>query len=164
MKDKKSKQSQKPTEPAEQLDYEAMYKRALADYHNLQKQTLKEKEEFAKYAKAGVIMDMIPVYENLVSAVSYAGDDHADQWVAGVRYVIKQFEGILEENGITIIDPLGAAFNHDEHEAVEQIETDDDLLVDTVAKVGKRGYRLDGRVLQPARVSVYVLKSESEKQ
>jgi len=159
---KKSKQSQKQTKEVKEVapNYEEMYKRALADYHNLQRQTLKEKEEFAKYAKAGVIMDMIPVYENLVSAVSYAGADSNDQWITGVQYVIKQFEDILQQNGITIINPVGEKFNHNEQEAVEQIETDNEKLVDTVAKVGKRGYKLDKRVLQPAQVSVYVLTTK----
>lgn len=158
------KQHKKGVKQTEAKDFEALYKRALADYQNLQRQTIKEKEEFATYAKAGVIMDMIPVYENLVSAVSYADENTGDQWITGVKYVIKQFEDILAQNGISIIDPVGETFDHAEHEAVEQVETGDKKRADTVAKVVKRGYKLNDRVLQPAQVSVYVLKNENSKE
>ena len=41
------------------------WKRALADYENLKKQTQKEKEEFAKFATLNFVISLIPVYDHL---------------------------------------------------------------------------------------------------
>jgi len=147
-------------------DFESLYKRALADYQNLQKQTAKEKEEFARYVKGNLIMEFIPVYENLKSAVEHAqGGDHdlsaqAGEWLKGVQYVIKQFEDILANNNVQIIDPVDEEFNPQEHEAVEKVLTEDEKQINKISKVIKLGYKLNDHVLQPAKVVVYSEKSK----
>src|SRR5680860_1277033 len=49
----------------EEEDFENMYKRALADYQNLLKQSAQDRQDFVKYANEGLILEMIPVYDNL---------------------------------------------------------------------------------------------------
>ncbi len=51
---------------------EEKYKRALADYQNLVKQTAKEKMEFAKYANELLLTEMLPVYDHLKIALRHA--------------------------------------------------------------------------------------------
>ena len=139
-------------------DFENLYKRALADYQNLQKQTAKEKEEFARYVKGNLIMEFIPIYENLKTAVEHSDKDNHDSWLQGVNYVIKQFEDMLANNGVQIISPEGEDFNPTEHEAVEKVETSDEKQANKVAKIVKQGYKMGGKVTQPAKVVVYSLK------
>ncbi|MDP3899474.1 MAG: nucleotide exchange factor GrpE [bacterium] len=134
-------------------DYENLYKRALADYQNLQKQTAREKEEFARYVKGNLIMEFIPIYENLRTAIDHSGEENS--WLTGVKYVIKQFEDMLANNGVQIINPVGEEFNPHEHEAVEKQETEDETKVGKVAKVLKQGYKLGDKVIQVAKVIVY---------
>lgn len=136
-------------------DFENLYKRALADYQNLQKQTAKEKEEFARYVKANLIMEFIPIYENLKTAVTHADEKNHDNWLKGVEYVIKQFEDMLANNGVEVINPLNEAFNPAEHEAVEKEEVKDEKQANTVAKVVRQGYKINDKVIQPAKVIVY---------
>lgn len=151
MKNKKTNKDNKKKQ-----DYENLYKRALADYQNLQKQTAKEKQEFAKYANANLILEILPIYENLKTAVEHSEEDN--QWLEGVQYVVKQFEYFLQNNGVEVINPKGQEFNPAEHEAVEQVETENKKQVNKVAKVVKLGYKMYGKVLQAAKVAVFSCK------
>ena len=160
MKDKKeNNKAKKPENKSEEKDFEMLYKRALADYQNLQKQNAKEKEEFARYVKGNLIVEFIPIYENLKSAVEHADEDSHDNWLKGVEYVIKQFEDMLANNGVSVINPIGEEFDPHEHEAIEKEETDDNDKNNKVAKVLKQGYKMGGKVIQAARVAVYSYKS-----
>ena len=58
------------------------YLRALADYQNLAKQTARERQEFAKYANEQLILEFIPVYDNLKTSLKHA-DEKASGWSVG---------------------------------------------------------------------------------
>ena len=136
-------------------DLEYKWKRALADYQNLQKETAKEKAEFVKFANSAILMEIFPVYENLKTSLEHADENNHDAWLKGIKHVIKQFENILKDNGVEIINPVDSEFNPAEHEAVEKMETDDEKQVNKIAKVVKIGYKLHDRVIQAAKVVVY---------
>ena len=136
-------------------DLEYKWKRALADYQNLQKETAKEKAEFVKFANSAILMEILPVYENLKTSLEHADENNHDAWLKGIKHVIKQFENILKDNGVEIINPVDSEFNPAEHEAVEKMETDDEKQVNKIAKVVKIGYKLHDRVIQAAKVVVY---------
>lgn len=130
----------------EKEDYEHKYKRALADYQNLLKRTAEEKQEFAKYANENLICDIIPVYDNLKMSLEYA-DKEAEKngWLEGVKHVTKQFKQVLESKGIEEIHTVGKKF--------------DPLIMEAVEGRGKRvkkeikpGYKLNGKVIIPAKV------------
>ncbi len=143
-------------------DFKNLYKRALADYQNLVKQTAREKEDFVRYLKGNLIMEFIPIYENLKNAVEHADGESHDKWLKGVQYVIKQFEDVLANNGVQIIDPAGGKFDPAEHEAVEKTETEDKKQANKVAKVVKQGYKMSDKVIQAAKVAVYTLKDNKD--
>lgn len=52
-------------------EWEDKYKRALADYQNLLKQTAKEKMEFAVYANERMLKEILPVYDHLKMAMEH---------------------------------------------------------------------------------------------
>ncbi len=153
---KKSAQAYGGVDKDKPEDYKNLYTRALADYQNLQKETTKEKEEFARYVKSNMIMEFIPIYENLKTAVEHSEDDN--QWLKGVEYIIKQFEDMFANNGVQIINPVDESFNPEEHEAVEKIETENKKQIDKIVKVVKQGYKMGDKVIQPAKVVVYSFK------
>src|SRR3989339_557833 len=45
--------------------FEHRYKRALADYQNLVKRSTEERMEFIKYSNEQILLEILPVYENL---------------------------------------------------------------------------------------------------
>lgn len=129
-------------------DYKEQYLRALADYQNLARQSQKEKEEFFRYALADFLQDILPVYDNLKMSVANLGaEEQKNPWVEGVKYVLKQFKDILEARGVEEIKTTGEAFNH---ETMEALEGEGEL----VEKEIKAGYKLNGRVISPAKVIV----------
>lgn len=129
-------------------DYKEQYLRALADYQNLVRQSQKEKQEFFRYALADFLQDLLPVYDNLkVSVVNLSEEEEKSPWVAGVKYVLKQFKDILETRGVEEIKTVGEVFDH---VTMEALEGEGEL----VEKEAKAGYKLNGKVISPAKVIV----------
>ena len=139
-------------------DYENLYKRALADYQNLLKQTAKEKMEFAVYANENMLREILPVYDNLKLAIKHHGDGQEDEWLKGIEHVVKQFRNVLEKIGVEEIEVKDKKFDHNLMEALQSEETEDKKLDGQVAQKIKAGYKLNGKVIEPAKVVVYKLK------
>lgn len=138
-------------------EMESRYKRAIADYQNLLRQTAKEKMDFAKYANENLLSSFLPIYDNLKTAIAHAGDEKDNNWLTGVKYVVKQFADALANVGVEEIKTAGEKFDHATMEAVETQETDEDKD-DIVVRELKSGYKLNGKLIEPARVVVYKKK------
>jgi molecular chaperone GrpE len=153
----KPKKQEKPASSADKQDcpqceeYKAGWKRALADYENLKKQTQKEKEEFAKFANLNLILELIPVYNNFKLSFEHLPDEIKDNnWVKGVDHIEKQFMKVLEDNGLQqIIPQVNDEFNPQEMEAVES--NGEKNKIDKVVAIG---YKLKDKVVVPAKVIV----------
>lgn len=132
----------------EEEPWEHQYKRALADYQNLLKQTAKDKEEFVKYAVNDFLQDVLPVYDHLkLSVASLPETESQNAWVEGVRHVLKQFKEVLSARGIEEIKTVGEKFDHHTMEAI-------DGQGETVKQEIMPGYKLNGKVIRPAKVIV----------
>jgi len=128
--------------------WEHQYKRALADYQNLLKQTAKDKEEFVKYALSDFLHDILPVYDHLkMSLNGLRVEEEKNAWVEGVRHVLKQFKEVLNMRGIEEIKTGGEQFDHNTMEAI-------DGAGETVKQEIMPGYKLNGKVIRPAKVIV----------
>lgn len=133
---------------AEDNDFEGKYKRALADYQNLLKQSVKDKEEFVRFAVSDFLQDIIPVYDHLKMSLSALPENEQDSaWVKGVEYVLKQFKEILSARGVEEIKTEGRKFDHNLMEALEG-------QGENVLKEVMPGYVLNGRVIRAAKVIV----------
>jgi len=129
-------------------DFSARYYRALADYQNLQRQAQKDKEEFFSYAVANFVQEILPIYDNLKMSINGLSEEVSQNpWVEGIKYVIKQFKDFLESKGITEIKTIGEKFDHNTMDALEGTG-------ENVVKEIKAGYKLNGKVLIPAKVIV----------
>jgi molecular chaperone GrpE len=143
----------------DQENFEDKYKRALADYQNLLKQTAKDKLDFAKYANENLIMEILPVYDNMKTSLVHSSENlDTNGWIDGVKYIIKQFKDVLANLSIEEIEAIGKKFNHLTMEALNNEKTDDESLDDMVAKEIKTGYKLNGKIISPAKVVVYKIK------
>ncbi len=117
-------------------------RRALADYQNLVRRTQTDTAKFAKFATRELVTQLIQPLEHLRLAAQQVKDP-------GLELVITQLWHVLEQNGVTVIDPLGQEFSVETMEAVDQ--TGDGTHV---TQVVTRGYLLNGDVLQHAKVLV----------
>jgi len=130
-----------------QSEYFQEYQRALADYQNLVKQTAQEKIDFVKYANEQLLYKLIPIYDNLKISIQHNDKEKADAWLEGVKYVVKQFKTALGDVGVEEIETDGKKFDPITMEAVEGSG-------ETVTKEVKPGYKLNGKVIIPAKVIV----------
>lgn len=157
----KEGQSMKRFEYIKEVEEESMehkYKRALADYQNLLKSSLKEKQEFAKFALKDFLQDLLPVYDHLkMSVSSLPAAEKESAWVKGVEYVLKQFKDILSEKGVVEIKTVGEKFDHN---LMDAITGEGETVVEEIMA----GYTLNGRLIRPAKVKVGINKIKKEKQ
>jgi molecular chaperone GrpE len=131
-------------EQKEELEHK--YKRALADYQNLLKNSASEKSDFLKYSLEAFLLEILPVYDNLKMSINTLKDEDTNSpWVEGVKYVIKQFQDILFSNGVSEIKTIGEKFDYNTMEAVEGAG-------EKVISELRPGYILNKKVIIPAKV------------
>jgi len=117
-------------------------KRILADYQNLVKRNQEERVKFLQLANKSLIETLLSPLEHL----SMAAEQLDDQ---GLNMVIRDFWQVLEEAGLEEIYPKGKNFDLETMEVVDK-----EGEGEKVAKVVRRGYRLNGQVIQHAKVIV----------
>ncbi len=133
---------------SESASADEKYKRALADYHNLVKQQAKEKTEFVRYALAGFLEDLIPVYDHLkLSLQGVSPEEMSSAWAQGVSHVLKQFKELLSARGVEEVKTVGEKFDHD---LMEAISGQGEIVKQEVMP----GYTLNGKLIRPAKVIV----------
>ena len=132
--------------------------RLQADWDNYRRRTERERVTERERACEGIVKDLLPVIDDLERAIAHAqatagGDEVAKQLVDGVSAVHAKVVGVLEKQGVEVIDPAGEAFDPMDHQAVGRVENPD-VYDETVADVYQKGYRLGGKVVRPAMVTV----------
>lgn len=140
-----------PAEP--QDDYRNRYIRAVADFENFRKRSERERTDFARYATAGVLREMLPVLDNFDRALEHA--EEGDDFHKGVLMIYKQLFDVLQKHGLKVIDETGVHFDPNVHEGVIR-EEDPSVPSHTVVAVLQKGYFLHDRLLRPAMVKVAV--------
>lgn len=128
--------------------------RAVADLENYRKRSAREKEDMRKYGIDRVVLELLPVLDNLERALEHA-DKSADNTtiVDGIRMVQRQFVGALEKHGVKGFDSKGEMFDPQKHEAIQQVETAEHET-GTVLEEYQKGYYLHERLIRPALVVV----------
>ena len=131
------------------------YLRAVADFENARKRTVREKEELRQFAAARVLEDLIPVLDSLALAVGAAKAPQADlkSLVGGVEMVLTQAKAALGQHGLKELHPLGQPFDPNLHESIAA-QPSADVPEGSVTTVVRTGYSLHTRVLRPASVIV----------
>ncbi len=143
----------------EKREYLDGWQRAKADFANYKKREDEQKTEFMKFAREGVIADIIPVLESFQMAFSNkeAWQKVDPSWRTGVEYIHTQLNQTLAQHGLSSIDPKGEVFDPKVHTAVASVPTEDVAMDHRIAEVVSLGYQLAGKVIRSPRVKVYAL-------
>jgi molecular chaperone GrpE len=130
------------------------FMRQVAELENFKKRTSREKEEAIRFANESLIKDLLPVIDNLERAISHAkGGGNGKPLVDGVEMVLKGLLDILGKHGVVPISAVGQPFDPERHEAMAQIESDNQPP-NVVVEEHHKGYLFRDRLLRPALVSV----------
>ena len=128
--------------------------RTQADLANFRKRTEEDQVTLRQDANRRLIMNLLPVVDELELAINHLGDgDAGDSWVEGVKLIHRKAYGVLESEGLSRIDAVGAQFDPLQHEAVGVVDSDvhpSGYVVEAL----RNGYRLRDRVIQAAQVVV----------
>ena len=143
--------------PPENVDYKDRYLRTLADFENFRKRSEREKQDFFKYALAGLLKELLPVLDNFDRSLDHAAD--GDDFHRGMLLIYKQMFDTLTKHGLRPIEESGVPFDPKIHEAVVR-EENPSVPSHTVVAILQKGYFLHDRLLRPAMVKVAVGGSE----
>lgn len=128
--------------------------RTQADFDNFRRRARQEKEEFAKYASAKLLEQLLPVVDNFERALAASKDNNDFEALAkGIEMISRQLEQMLEQEGLTKMETVGKPFNPELHQAIMQVDSEqheEGIVVEEVQK----GYLLKDKVLRPAMVKV----------
>jgi molecular chaperone GrpE len=116
--------------------------RNLADYQNLLRRTQEERGKFIKMATRDFVEELVQPLDHLSLAAAQLNDN-------GLNMVIEQLWSVLKQHGLEEIAVLGKPFNPETMEVVEKQGQGE-----VVTTVVKKGYSLNGDVVQFAKVIV----------
>ncbi|MDF2669415.1 MAG: grpE [Paenibacillus sp.] len=130
------------------------YLRTQADFDNFRRRSRLEKEDFAKYASAKLIEQLLPIVDNFERALSASHDvKDFDALMKGVDMIFRQLDQVLVQEGLTSMNAVGQPFNPEYHQAIMQVESEDHEEGIVLEEIQK-GYILKDKVLRPAMVKV----------
>ena len=140
--------------------------RILAEMENLRKRFEKDKINSIKYGNHNLARDMLTLGDNLSRALSAISSDEKrsesfNNLIDGLKIVQKEFVTILEKHGVKKIESINKKFDHNYHQAMLEVETDefnDGYVVQEI----QSGFTMHDRLLRPSMVGVSK-KPENEK-
>lgn len=157
---KKDKVSGKPEKNEEVVKLEAevadltnKLQRALADYQNLQRQTLQQVEAMRLSSLGNILKALMQVSDDLELAMQSKKID-----TQGLKNISEKLQRIAQEEGCDVINPEeGEDFSSTTMEAISQIDFDKSNpdLAGKIAQTVSVGLVYEGRILKPAKVIIY---------
>jgi molecular chaperone GrpE len=127
--------------------------RTAAEFDNYRKRIDRERRDQAESAATGLLLEVLPVVDNLERALQAPAVAESASYRAGVELIHRQLLDLLRKRGVTPIDALGADFDPRIHQAVSQ-EASETHRDGEVMEEMQRGYMLGDRLLRPAMVKV----------
>ena len=136
-------------------EWKNSYTRKLAEFQNFTKRKEMEVSEMKKYASEGIIVKLLENIDNLERAENASAETkNFDALVEGVNMILRNLKYMLSEEGVEEVEAgEGVQFNPYEHQAM-MTEEKDDLDNDVIVQVFQKGYKLKGKVIRPAMVTV----------
>jgi molecular chaperone GrpE len=137
---------------AQVADYKDRFLRARADYDNLQRRIAQDAAIERDRVRARVLESFLQVYE-FGQMAAWEAERNPGPLAEGVRMLVREFDRLLEREGVTRIGEVGEPFDPSLHEAVGE-EDGGEAKPGHVSRVVAPGYRLGERVLRYAKVAV----------
>lgn len=127
--------------------------RERAEIENQRRRISRDLEQARRFANEKILRELLPVCDNLERGLSVehpGGEAHRE----GMQLTLKALLKVMQDNGLSQIDPLGQPFDPEVHEAMSMVEAEGGQAPNTVVAVLEKGYVLNERLLRPARVIV----------
>ena len=132
--------------------------RILAEMENLRKRFEKDKIDSIKYGNHNLARDMLTLGDNLSRALNAISSDEKrsesfNNLIDGLKIIQKEFVMILEKHGVKKIESINKKFDHNFHQAMLEVETDEFNEGYVVQEI-QSGFIMHDRLLRPSMVGV----------
>ena len=139
---------------AELEEWKNSYTRKLAEFQNFTKRKENEVAEMRKYASEGIVVKLLDNVDNLERAVDASKESqNFDSLIEGVNMILNNLKNLLTEEGVEEIEAAGKEYDPYEHKAMIT-ENKEELDDNVVVQVFQKGYKMKGKVVRPAMVTV----------
>ena len=131
------------------------YLRAVAEFDNYRKRTIKEKAELILNGSERTISAVLPILDDMERALANS-DKTEDPKVLkeGMDLIFQKFGKVLEGLGLKKIDTTDKDFDTDFHEAIAMIPGMGEDKKGKVLDCVQAGYTLNDKVIRHAKVAV----------
>ena len=141
--------------------------RLLADMENLRKRSDRDRMNSIRYGNINFARDILSLGDNLSRALDAIPKDAEKtetitNLINGLRMVQREFTSILEKHGIKKIEALNQRFDHNFHQAMIEIESEE-VEEGIVIQEIQSGYNMHDRLLRPSMVGVAKKPNKDEK-
>lgn len=133
--------------------YKDKYLRAVAEFDNYRKRTLKEKAELLLNGSEKAVCAFLPILDDFERAIADKTED-VNAIKEGMQIIFNKFNKTLESLGVKKIETEGKDFDVDFHEAVAMVPGMDDDKKGKVIDCVQTGYQLNDKVIRHAKVAV----------
>lgn len=157
LEDKLEAEQEKTKEYLDRLKY------LQADFENYRKRVEKETQEAVQRSNEKLIACLINIMDDLESAIS-AGEttENKDALLEGIKMIHKNFDKLLEKEGLKRLKCVGQVFNPNIHEVLAEVPTKD-LKSGIVLEEARKGFMFKGKVIRPSIVKIACEDSEGGK-
>lgn len=129
------------------------YLRLFAEYDNYRKRTAREKADTYSNAAAKCIENLLPVIDSFERSLEAECSD--DNFKNGMSMIFGQMKDFLTKMNVTEIEALGAEFDPNFHNAIQQLDGTD-YASNHVCQVFQKGYMIGDKLIRPAMVAVAI--------
>jgi len=124
-------------------EWENKYKRALADYQNLEKRVRDERGDLIRSANKDIILRFLPILDTLLMAGLHSEDQT-------LKICTQQFLDTLKREGIIRMETIGQHFDPTHMEVITTQNGEKEVVISEV----RAGFLLHDKLLRPAQVIV----------
>lgn len=124
-------------------DFENKYKRAIADYQNLQKRVQEEKSEWIRAANKELLLRILAVLDTLILAYQHTQDKN-------VQVSVQQFLDVLKTEGVTKIETVSKKFDPNIMDAIATDTGEEGMVLEEL----RAGFMIYDKLLRAAQVKV----------
>lgn len=133
-------------------EYLSGWQRARADFLNYKKEEMERIEGLLKYAEEEFVLRILPILDNFDLVEKKLPEElNNNEYVKGIFQIKSQFQSFLKNQNVEEINVVGEKFDPNLHEVVGEVDGEESgAIIEEIQK----GYKMNGRLLRPAKVRV----------
>ncbi len=141
----------------EKMELLTGWQKDKAEFVNARRRDEESKVEFMKFAKTGVIEELLPALDSFDMAMGQKEkwESVSAEWRKGVENIQTQLLNTLSKHDVTPFGAPGDAFDPNLHHSIATVPSEDKSNDHKIAEVLQRGYLMSGKVIRPALVKVF---------